>query len=246
MLLAGCSDRASVPAAPAPDEGVIADVRAGGELVIAVPYEGRPPEGEVNPSLTIYRGFEVELARLVAESLGVELRFAPSSSSATTTLPRGAGIHVSFPHAWNPPSDAVTTRPYLDSEVRLLVRKESGIADLQDLRSRPSCTIAGAAAELVRPRLDGVVAEREHCFSLLRRGRVVAVAGLDLALGRAAADRAGAWLLTGPALATVPLAAVLPEDGADLARYVGGIISRAEQEGLIGKWHEKWVTRFER
>lgn len=245
ILLVGTLSACAAQDDEAPSNGLslVDRVRSEGELVVAVPYEGRPPEGEFNPSLTTYTGFEVELAREVAESLGVELRFAPSPSAAKSRLTAEDEIDISFPQTFKVPAEVLATRPYLQSEVRLLTRKGSGIDRAGGLGSGEACAIGG-----LPPETDSIqqgTSSPQRCLHRLIIGKVDAVIGYDVTLGGLAAENGEPLVIAGPPLATAPLNAVVAPGGDDLVSHINGVIERAEEEGLTELWRRNWVERFE-
>jgi len=62
----------------------LADILDAGEIKIAVP-ESFPPFGSVGPSLD-HEGYDVDVAKLIAADLGVELEIVPVSSKQRVCL----------------------------------------------------------------------------------------------------------------------------------------------------------------
>ncbi len=234
-----------------PTGTVMARIQSEGRLLVAVPYEGRPPQGEENPSLTVYRGFAVELAREVADSLDVPVRFTPSATSAVSSLSESSSIHISF--ALTPVTDrliekSTLTDPYLISNRRLLVDRGSDIKGLNDLSGRRVCFIVEQATTVVAEELGAsvqVIKARENdCLELLRNNEVAAVVGLDVDLARVIADSEGRWTVVGRPIDTVALAAVVPRDARAFADYVSRVFDKAEGQDRWSRWYEEWIGAY--
>ena len=233
-----------------PATSLLERIQSEGTLVAAVPYDGRPPAGETNPSLTIYTGFAVEFAEAVARSLDVRLRFAPSSSDATARLSRDGSIHLSFPLV--PLSrrlarTAAVTRPYAVSSERFLVRPDSVLSASADSAGRAVCQPrepwrtpdrrSRAARHILRD-------SPFECFELLADGEVDAIAGPDLVLARLAYEQCRRCTVTGEPRGITYLSAVVPPGEADLLRRVNAVLDAVVEDGRWARWYEKWIGRY--
>ncbi len=223
-------------------------IREQGRLLVAVPYEGRPPPGDVNPSLTVYRGLAVELAQAVGDSIGVDVRFAPSASAAVARLPKDGALHLSFPLVPVTPELAgrsTLSDPYLTSYGSLMVASEAAAGQL-DAGGR-TCSSPEPWETRIPPNAPRKRIARPTpgaCLELLVDGRVDAVAGPDVVLARLAYDECPRCVLTGRGKQEFFLSAVVPEGAEDFARYVSDVFAHARQDGRWHSWYRKWIGRF--
>lgn len=211
---------------------------------MAVPYDGRPPPGEANPSLTLYRGFAVDLARAVARSLDVAIRFAPSSADAVARLPGSSSIHISFPlrsATARLARRSTLTRPYLVTHRRTLVERttrggpEAGRRCLIRELGGSGAGVAGRGV---------VIASAARCGRLLVERRVGAVVGADVVLARLAYDSRRDWVVTGRRVDPKPLSAVVPRGETAFAALVSRVFAATVDSGVWSRSYEKWIGRF--
>ncbi|MDQ4096060.1 MAG: transporter substrate-binding domain-containing protein [Actinomycetota bacterium] len=243
LMLASCSPGNSQRSTPT----LIERIRSDGQLLVAVPYEGRPPPGDVNPSLTTYQGFAVEVAREIASSLGVALRFAPSAADAVAHLPARSDIHLSFP--LRPLTATLAKRstltdPYLTSFGTLMTRAARRLGSRPTLCSSEEPWRIALPARVLRSALSRP--SLTACLDLHYAGRVDAIAGPDVALARIAVDECGRCVLSEQRLGRFFLSAVVPQGEVEFADYVGGVVEEAYREGRWRSWYEEWIGRFAR
>ena len=217
-------------------------------MLAALPYDGRPPKGEVNPALTFYPGIEAEIARAVAGSLDVDVRFAPSSR-ATPQLPSSADVHLSFPPVLAQPAKPASghaTRPYLIAYERLLVRHDSTVERRSDLADGTACVLDNEK-ELERDvptARNTITAQPSVCIDLLKRGAIEAIVGVDVVLAGLAREACEDCVLTGEKRKPLPLRAVVPEGDEELADRFSSVVEAAREDGRWQRWYEQWIGAY--
>lgn len=159
-----CLASASLLAA-APGSSDLARVKERGELVmLCFPQEGsffvRTMVRELGAEgLHVYGGADVELMRLFARRLGVELEVKPVRPSVADLIPallRGEGDLIANALGVTLAREKLVdfSAPYITSQEGLVVRKDSGIDGIEDLAGKTAATLAGSSHEDVILRLD--------------------------------------------------------------------------------------------
>ena len=225
-------------------------IRADGRLLVAVPYDARPPPGEVNPSLTTYAGFAAEFAEAVATSVDVPVRFAPSPAAAVAVLPRSSSIHISFPLISRRrvlEEGAAATEPYVASWDRLLVSPDQPVGPYRLGRGRVCVATGpwrGFGSVSLSPGTRPFERTLEGCLHHLQSGRARAIAGPDIVLARLAYDSCPRCRIVGTPSDRVLLSAVVPEGRPGFLRHVDSILERAKASGDWRRWYERWIGRY--
>jgi ABC-type amino acid transport substrate-binding protein len=199
------------------------------------------------------RGFEVELARLLAHRLGGRVgRFVhvPSTtgllaSSASAWQLGFAGIEASA--AATTGADLSTS--YLTSDVAVVMRRGlAGPRRVADLRGLVLCAVRGAesahtAASVVRPRrATMLVAGVERLRSVLRAGACDAALLAALEVGRFVA---GQRRVFGAVAGRIPrgegLVAVVPRGAGIDVEVVDRALERLRRDGTLARLARTWL-----
>src|SRR5687768_6637176 len=165
LVLAGCGDdeesgsggggeATSTPAAEVEkfDAGTpLGDIQAKGEIVIGVKYDV-PPFGFKNPETNQVEGFDVDLGKAVAESLGVEPKFIEAiSDNRIPFLQKGTADLILSTMTINEErvAEIEFSDPYFIARGRILVKKDNNeIKGIEDLAGKKVCTVLGSTYEL--------------------------------------------------------------------------------------------------
>jgi len=180
----------------------LAAITAAGTVRIGVKTDAPPFGGKVGGELI---GFDIDIARAIADHLGVQAEFVPVSSAdrfaklnqgavdiviATATITRGREREVDF------------SLPYFQDGQGLLVGAASAIAGYQDLAGKRVVAARGSTslANLRQYAPDAVVVEVDGTAQLLPTlvaGRAdAATSDVLILMGlRLAADKPDAWRL---------------------------------------------------
>jgi ABC-type amino acid transport substrate-binding protein len=193
------------------------------------------------------RGFEVELARVLARRLGGRVaRFVYVPSSARLLAAGAPGWHLALAGI-----DGATGRaaaglsvPYLPTDVAVVVRP--GLQRprrLADLQGRALCAVRGSAAARVAPRLHPSTMELAPGPERLRE--LVRTGACDAALVRA--FEAGRFVRgrTGVAVGRVPfgkgLVVAVPRGSGLEAAVVDRELGRLRRDGTLGRLARTWL-----
>jgi ABC-type amino acid transport substrate-binding protein len=233
----------------------------------APPGAGGPPRSLVialglgNPALQagvvrgrdviLARGFEVELARVLARRLGGRVeRFVHVASPDRLLASSGASWHLALGGITSSQRvrAADPTEPYLTADVAVVARR--GLARprrLADLRSALLCAVRGAdtagAVRAVRPlRSPLLVAGRERLLTVLRTGACDAALLPALEAGRFVA---GHHRVLGPVVGRISrgeeLVAVVPRGTGLDVRAVDRELRRLRRDGTLGRLARTWL-----
>ena len=221
--------------------GVLEDIKARGVLTVGVKPD-YPPFGFRDASGHII-GLEVDLARDIADRIGVPLKLmSVAASSRMQFLQQGtidmiiATMSVTGRRA---KEVGLVEPPYYASGVAVLSRKGANIGSAADLKGKPLCVIKGAYYTEKLLALAGGIDPLEVKTSIegesaLNEGRCIALADEDVRLLQRKHDQGNRWTDY----------AVTPVDLAALPWAIG--VKSAERDGPLGKlvsaaimdWHK--------
>lgn len=252
-LAAACLLALLLAAAPAPAQAgpVLARVIAAGELRVGLdpafpPLEARDKKGELV-------GFDVDLARLAAEALGVRLRLVdmpfpdllPALKAGRLDLVV-SGVTMTAERN----REVAFVGPYLVAGQTLLLRRGllgrvRAPADLDRsdyTLAATSGTTAAEAARQVMPQARLVVTANElESFALVRSGKADAMVA-DMPFNAFMVFRhpeAGLAHLDSP-FTFEPLGVALAQGDADLANFLANLLMQLKGNGELDRLGQKW------
>ena len=251
-------------------------VQQRGVLRIGIPDDPRPPFSFTPPGRGP-QGFVIDLAAEVAAALDVETEFlplAPDQLLAVRTL-EGQALDLSFPMV--PTTEVYVTEkceretdgttvtdfcrhvsdPFYVGHQRLLVRRGSGIADLEFLSGREVCSASDPVTGVDISKLNREAqvidaADPGECALLLENGRVDAVTALDVDLVQIWAGVTDCmqpcppsteFSLVGDDITTIGLGAAMPPDGS-WAAFVNDTWQETDAEGRWLEFHKEWIGPY--
>lgn len=146
---------------------------------------------------------------------------------------------------------AAFTHPHYFAGARLLVRADSPIKRLADLRGKRIVTTKGTttATTLKAQAEKGLIAatiieakDHNESFATLERGEADAFAMDDVLLysQRAASKDPKKWEVVGEFISVEPLAIMLRKGDPDFKKYVDEVVAHAMLDGLVRKAYGKW------
>jgi polar amino acid transport system substrate-binding protein len=252
LLLAGAS--ACVPAASQtnkvvhydPTKTKMGEIQQRGHIVIGIPSNFFP-FGYVDPSGNA-GGFTVGLGRLVADALGVSVRYVARPADQLLGIVDAGKADLVFPMIPITQTTAAAhplTDPYYLAHQRLLVPSGSHIGGVADLGDKKVCSAITRGTELPLTRLDPAVSlvsvkQADECASLLKSHRVVAATGPDIAL-LGLRHRLPGSQIVGDDLTTEGYGAAASPCAPGLAQFATRVFSTAKRNGEWAKLYTKWV-----
>jgi cystine transport system substrate-binding protein len=261
----GCAVAAAVAlvALGVPAEGRANDAPAAPVAIAATPVELVVALGLSDPALqagvvrgrdvVLARGLEVELARLIAERIGVRrVRFVAITRTSRLLAGDGGGWHLAVAGLTPPPLATPVVElsaPYLTTDqVVLLRRGGTRPRTLADLRTRNLCAVKGSAgaraiAVSVAPlRPPALVPGTRRLLQMVQTGACDAAVVDGVGAGRLIEGRKA---VLGPVVARIPsgdglVVAVARSSGIPVAD-VNRALGKLRANGRLGKLARFWL-----
>ncbi|PZG04385.1 hypothetical protein C1J01_44755 [Nonomuraea aridisoli] len=219
-----------------PYASVVDKVAQSGKLVIGVRGD-LPGVGLDNGGR--YEGFDVDVARRIAEGLGAkETTFVSVSGyDRAAALAEGAVDLVVATYSIDG-SDVEFAGPYYLAHQDILVRAGGGIDKIGDLKGKRMCAPNSPSVGLVQDRVavEAVMApDYAACMDMLRSGEVDAVPGDDLILAGFAAREHARFKVLGAKLSNERYAVGIRHGDVKTCKAVKGLIAEFYRTGFIDK-----------
>ncbi len=207
------------------------------------PFEGRSPDGKI-------AGFDVDLAREIASTMGVTATFRIISFDGLLDAVWTGKVDAVISAM---PADALYTQdqsystPYFDAGTYLVVRKdEPGIRGVDDLAGKRVAVELGSAgdaiARQVRTKVSGMhLVLREDQKSALQ-ALVSGEADAAIVDGVSARMFPGSICLVSPPLESVPYVIVLPKKSPKLLVEVNHALASLKESGRLQELYQKWIV----
>lgn len=255
---AECADPLAsyAPLVPLPGPGslpagsTMAEIRDRGRLIVGVSADSLLL-GSRNPVTGVLEGFDIDMARLVAEAIfgdpnRIELRVITAAQripllqdGSLDLVARNMTITCA---RWE---QIAFSAEYFRSGQKLLVPLGSAATSLADLAGQRVCAPAGstsldnlAGAPEVIP-----VAARTHtdCLVRFQTGEVDAITGDDTVLAGLAAQDPYAQVV-GEAFTAEPYGLGMNLENVDLVRFVNGVLAAAMADGRWTQSYDRWLA----
>jgi len=226
------------------------DIKKKGELVVGV-LGTDEPNSFIDPKTREIIGYEVDLAQAVAKKLGVKLKLKQLAVAAR--IPELQQGHVDILAAsltHNKEREAVidfSLTTFVTGQ-KVLVRADSGIKDLAQLRGKKVVTIKGGTQEpnirKAVPNVDVVTFETgPQAFQALQQGKGVAFVNDEVSLldqyGKLGAAQAQFAILP-QNISVEPLALGIKKGEVKLKQLIDGVLREVEKTGEAEKLFVKW------
>lgn len=206
--------------------------------------------GFLNPQTGNIEGFDVEMARLVADAIfgdpnNVELVPVTSAEridaltsgevdlvvkTMTINCERWASINFST--------------VYYESGQRLLVGAQSGVEEIESLQDQPICAVSGTTS-LANLETAGITTIEApgwtDCLVAFQQGRAFGVSTDDTILaGLVAQDPFAA--VVGDPFSEEPYGIGLPKDHPEFTRFVNAVLEQARTDGTWQELYDAWLS----
>lgn len=228
----------------------LSDIRQRGELVVGV-LGTDEPNSFIDPKTREIVGYEVDLAKAIAEKLGVKLRLKQLAVAARIPeLQQGQVDLLAASLTHNKEREAVidfSLTTFVTGQ-KVLVRKDSGIQSLEQLQGRKVVTIKGGTQE---PNIRKAVPSVEvvtfdtgpQAFQALQQGKGVAFVNDEVSLldqfaklGAGAAD----YRILPVNLSVEPLALGIRKGEKAFKTQVDTVLRDLEKSGAAQQLFVKW------
>lgn len=229
----------------------LADIKARGTLVVGVQATA-PSFSFLDPKTKELSGYEIDLAKAFAESLGVKADLKVVSSEARIpSLQQGQVdlLVALITYSKERAQQLSFSNAYLNEAFRILVRRDAGIGSLADLETARIGNVKGSLLEKVVaqrfPKATNVSFEDQTAtFLSLQQDRLQAMAGRETNLRtlqiKAGPDGAPTDLLEEPLLRQ-STGVVARKDDAALIAAVNAFLDQWEASGAAAAAFDKWL-----
>ena len=233
-----------------PADTTMGKIQKRGELTVGVKFDV-PPFGFKNPQSNEVEGFDVDMAKIVAEKLGVEPKFVEAiSDNRIPFLQKGEVDLILSTMTINQERDQEIefSEPYYIARGRILVPSDSDIRGLEDLAGNRVCTALGSTYEETlreeAPDADlKLVDTYSECLELLQNGAIDAISTDDVILtGMIIQD--DTLEMVGDELTTEPYGAGIKEGDSEFQRFVSDTLEAAQEDGRWADLYQRWVGQY--
>lgn len=235
-----------------PAGSTMAKLQEAGEITVGVKYDV-PLFGFKNPQTGDVEGFDVDLAQLVADELGVELKLEEAISDNRIPYLQDGTVDLVFSTmtiTTDRDAEIDFSRPYYIAHGRILVPGDSDIADVGDLGEGTTvCTALDSTYEttvLPEQAPDAEIKTPDsysECFAQLQRGSVDALVTDDVILA-GFLQQDDTMQIVGPDLTTDPYGAGVKEGDTEFADFVSGVLDETLEDGTWQELYDEWVGQY--
>jgi ABC-type amino acid transport substrate-binding protein len=229
----------------------MAKLQSDGEITIGVKFDV-PPFGFKNPRTGAVEGFDIDLAKAIADELGVKPKYIEAlSDNRIQFLKDGTADLILSTMTINAERDQEIdfSDPYFIARGRILVKKsDTSINGVDDLAGKEVCTALGSTYEDTLKK-EAPKAKRRlvdsysECLELIQNGAVDAVSTDDVILtGMIIQDKT--LKLVGAPLTTEPYGAGIKEGDKAFQQFVDEVMKKFKADGRWAASYEKWVGQY--
>ncbi len=226
----------------------MADLQEKDEIVVGVKFDV-PQFGFRNPTTDDVEGFDADMAREVAEALGVEAKFVEAISKNRIPFIQEDKVDIVF----STMTITEERRQQIDfSDVyyvaaqSFLTRKGEPMT-VETAAGKKVCTAKGSTSELnlpaVQPDVEIVLQDGyAQCVQLLRNKQADAVSTDDVILLQFLKQDTEAFEVSEDTFSREPYGAGIKKGREEFVEFVNGVISDMKEDGRWADLYEKWVT----
>ena len=245
----GGEDTAEVEEFPA--DTTMGKIQKKGEIVVGTKFDV-PLFGFKNPQSGDVEGFDPDLAQIIADRLGVELKLEEAiSDNRIPFLQEGTVDLVLSTMTITTDRDAEIdfSRPYYIAHGRILTAKDSGIEGAEDTAGKKVCTALDSTYQTTvlpeqMPDADPkIVDSYSECFALLQRGSVDAMVTDDVILA-GFLQQDDSMHIVGDDLTTDPYGAGVQDGDTEFGDFVSGVLDEIIEDGTWQGLYDKWIGKY--
>jgi ABC-type amino acid transport substrate-binding protein len=259
-----CGDDSEDPAEPAggggdaaaeveefPANTTMGKIQKKGEIVVGTKFDV-PLFGFKNPQSGDVEGFDPDIAQIIADKLGVDLKIEEAiSDNRIPFLQEGTVDLVLSTMTITTDRDAEIdfSRPYYIAHGRILTAKDSGIEGAEDTKGKTVCTALDSTYHLVvlpeqmKDAEHKIVDSYSECFALLQRGNVDAMVTDDVILA-GFLQQDDSLHIVGDELTTDPYGAGVQDKDTEFADFVSGVLDEMLEDGTWQGLYDKWIGKY--
>jgi len=223
-----------------------------GEITIGVKFDV-PPFGAKNPTSGDVEGFDVDLAKAIANALGAKPKYIEAlSDNRIAFLKDGTADLILSTMTITAERDEEIdfSEPYFVAKGRILVKKsDDSIKGVDDLAGKSVCTALGSTYEdtlkkqAPKAKLR-LVDSYSECLELIQNGGVDAVSTDDVILTGMIIQDDSLKLVSGDELTTEPYGAGIKQGDDEFKAFVDEVLAEYKSDGPWAAAYEKWVGQY--
>ena len=199
-----------------------------------------------------YEGFDIDVARYIADKLGKKVKFVEAlASERIPVLTSGRADIVLATLSVTPErkTDIAFAGPYSLSFQDVLVRaNETGVRDVRDLKGRAFCAVEGADPTQRLLAIHGMTArivparDYDECMTMIKQRKVDALTTNDVILAGLIRREGGGFRLINARLSEQNTGIGLRRGDPDGCEALNRAITRMYQDGTAPKLMNKWFA----
>lgn len=227
------------------------DIKARGSIICGT-QNASAPYGYQDPATREYVGYDVDMCKAIAKQLGVKLVHKPLSTEARIPeVKMGRVDIVAGAMAYLPKraEEVDFSLQYLQGNIRVLVKKESGIKSLAQLDGKKVCASSGsssaAIASKVLTKSDILTFQTiSQCYLGLQSDKVEAMTAGELVLLRFQNDSQKTdtpMMLVDEPTYTEHIGIVVNKGETELLKAIDAAIQEIDKSGELTSNYEKWL-----
>lgn len=227
------------------------DIKARGTLICGT-QNASSPYGFQDPKTREYVGYDVDMCKAIAKQMGVKLEHKPLSTEARIPeLKMGRVDIVAGSMAYLPAraKEVDFSLQYLQGNIKVLVKKDSGIKTLADLAGKKVCASSGsssaAIASKVLTKSDILTFQTiSQCYLGLQSDKVQGMTAGELVLLRFQNESqktdTPTQMVDEPTY-TEHIGVVVNKGETELLKVVNTAIQEIDKAGDLTKNYDKWL-----
>ena len=232
--------------------GKIEDIKKRGTLIAGV-KDSQPPFGYVDEKTKEIVGFEIDIMKYLAQSLGVKLDVKPVTSSTRIPMLTQGEVDIvaaTMTHKKDREGQVDFSITYFMTGQRLLVKKDAGIKSIKNLAGKKIGSVKGSTSEQnakkAEPNATIVSFETyPEAFLALKQGKVQAVTTDEAILVglKFSDDKPDAWDIVGDYISPEPYGFGVVENDSKFRDFVNVTLMEMWESGEYKKIYEKWFGK---
>jgi polar amino acid transport system substrate-binding protein len=208
--------------------------------------------GFLNPQSGDIEGFDVEIARLVADAIfddPDQIELIPVTSAERIAALEDGRVDIVVKtmtincERW---ASINFSTVYYESGQRLLVDAGSGIQGIDDLDDEPICAVSGTTSLATLEDAGVTTVETSgwtECLVEFQQGRALGISTDDTILAGLAAQDPFATVV-GDAFSEEPYGIGLPKEQPDFTRFVNAVLEEAKADGTWRALYDEWLAEI--
>jgi len=230
---------------------VFDDIKARGKLVCGT-QNASAPYAYQDPVSRTFVGYDVDMCKELAKALGVALEHHPLSTEARIPeLKLGRVDVVAGSMAYLPEraEQVDFSLQYLQGDIKVMVKKKSGIHKLSELANKKVCASKGSSSAAVASRVltkSQVLTFQDvaSCYLGLQSEKVEGFTAGELALKRFEIDSQGKGdpvVLLPEATYAEHIGIAVNKGNPKLLALINDVIQRLDKTGALTTMYDKWL-----